>query len=557
MCEGRCKSNFDESIIPAPNLTEGSEPRKNHPLIESDRMVYLTFCGPQQGTLKIEIVDRGGRRKTNWEKGMEKPKTVAELKKTGYRVHSVKEELRHNLIEKIQKKETLFPGIIGYDRTVVPQLENAILSKHDFILLGLRGQAKTRILRQLIDFLDEEIPIVKNCPINDNPFDPVCMPCQRLKARKGEEVEIEWLPREVRYQEKLATPDVTIADLIGDIDPIKAARERLDFSDAAVIHYGLIPRTNRGIFAINELPDLPPRIQVGLLNMLEEKDIQIRGFPLRIPLDILVVSTANPEDYTSRGNLITPLKDRIGSQIATHYPLNIEDALTITEQEAWSDRDLTFEMPHFFREIIEEVAIEARKSEFVDQSSGVSARLPITAYENLLSNMERRGYKTGEKNIYPRICDLIALLPAITGKIELVYEGEQEGPTIVATNLVGRAVKKVFTKYFPSVHRPTGSSSPENPHYRKVTSYFSNGQSLEISDEMTFKSYLEFLRKVPGLKEVTTKYMHPQTDQELATAMEFVLEGLHQHNVLAKESLDSAFRYTDILATVLRDMEKE
>ena len=488
---------------------------------------------------------------------MGKPKTVQELKKTGYHIGSVKDELRRNLIKKIENRETLFPGIIGYDRTVIPQLENAILSRHDFILLGLRGQAKTRILRQLVELLDEDIPVMKGCPINDNPFGPVCLPCQKRKAQKGDDVEIDWLPREARYQEKLATPDVTIADLIGDIDPIKAARERLDFSDEEVIHYGIIPRTNRGIFAMNELPDLPPRIQVGLLNILEEKDIQIRGFPLRIPLDILLVSTANPEDYTNRGNLITPLKDRIGSQIVTHYPLNIEDAMEITEQEAWSKRDVTFEVPHFLREIIEQVAIEARKSEFVDQSSGVSARLPITAYENLLSNMERRGFKTGEKKLYPRICDLMALLPAITGKIELVYEGEQEGPTIIATNLIGKAVKKVFNAYFPQVHRPKGSTSPENPHYRKVINHFSNGQSLEISDEKNFKDYFEALNSVPGLKDVTVKHMRLQSDHELATSMEFVLEGLHQHNVLAKETLDSAFRYTDVLATVLRDMEKE
>ncbi|MFQ6091599.1 MAG: sigma 54-interacting transcriptional regulator [bacterium] len=488
---------------------------------------------------------------------MGKPKTVGELRKAGYRIRSVKEELRHNLIERIQRQEPLFPGIIGYDRTAIPQLENAILSKHDFILLGLRGQAKSRILRQLVNFLDEEIPVIKGCPINDNPFEPVCVPCQRLRTRQGDGVEIEWLPREARYQEKLATPDVTIADLIGDIDPIKAARERLDFSDEAVIHYGIIPRTNRGIFAINELPDLPPRIQVGLLNILEEKDIQIRGFPLRIPLDVLIVSTANPEDYTNRGNLITPLKDRIGSQIVTHYPLNLEDAMAITAQEAWSDRGLSFEVPYFFREIIEEVAIEARKSEFVDQSSGVSARLAITAYENLLSNMERRGFKTGEKRLYPRICDLIALLPAITGKIELVYEGEQEGPTIVATNLVGKGVKKVFNRYFPPVHRPKGSSSPENPHYKRVAEHFSGGRTLEISDEMNFKSYFGALNRVAGLREVTAKYMRPKSERELAAAMEFVLEGLHQHNVLAKESLDSAFRYTDVLATVLRDMERE
>ncbi len=488
---------------------------------------------------------------------MNRPTTLGELKKSGYKALPVKDELRKNLIEKIRKKESLFTGIVGYDKTVIPQLVNALLSKHDFILLGLRGQAKTKILRALPNFLDEYIPAIKGCPINDNPYDPVCVPCKKKLTKEKDNLEIEWISREQRFQEKLATPDITIADLIGDIDPIKAAREKLDFSDEQVIHYGIIPRVNRGIFAINELPDLQPRIQVGLLNIMEEKDIQIRGFPIRIPLDILIVYSANPEDYTNRGNIITPLKDRIDSQIITHYPQSLDDAIKITEQEAWTDRGIKIHIPQFFKEIIEEVAFVARKSEFVDQSSGVSARLPISSLENLVSNIEKRALLTGEKEVYPRICDLTAVIPSVTGKIELVYEGEQEGHNIVAVNLVGRAVKEVFGKYFPDAKKnPTNlPTAREDNQYSDILRYFSAGKTLELSDESTFEEYFNTLSKIPGLKKMAEKHTSPSCKEELAATMELVLEGLHQNNLIGKETFENAFRYTDMLATMLRGME--
>ncbi len=482
-----------------------------------------------------------------------RPKTLKELKKSGYKVVSVKDELRQNLIQKLKKKENLFPGIIGYDKTVIPQLVNAILSRHDFILLGLRGQAKSRILRLLVNLLDNEIPVIKGCPINDNPLAPACAPCKRKLEEEGENLEIEWLPRDARYQEKLATPDITIADLIGDIDPIKAARERLDFSDEQVIHYGIIPRTNRGIFAINELPDLQPRLQVGLLNIMEEKDIQIRGFPIRMPLDILLVYSANPEDYTNRGNIITPLKDRIDSQIMTHYPQSLEDALAITTQEAWVERGVKIRLPDFMKEIIEEIAFAARKSEYVDQTSGVSARLPISALENLVSNVEKRALLTQDKNAYPRICDLIAVVPSISGKVELVYEGEQEGPGLVAFNLVGRAVKEVFSRYFPEV--PKSGAPAGNSHYAEVLKYFSSGQNIELSDETPFDQYSAALNRVPGLRKIVEDHLSPGAKEEVALRMELVLEGLHQHNLIGKETFENAFRYTDMLSTMLRGME--
>lgn len=480
-------------------------------------------------------------------------KTLRELKKSGYKSISVKDELRKNLIEKLKQNENLFPGIIGYDKTVIPQLVNAILSKHDFILLGLRGQAKTRILRSLVSLLDEYIPVIKGCPINDNPLAAACVPCQRRLQTQGENLEIDWVGREARYQEKLATPDITIADLIGDIDPIKAAREKLDFSDEQVIHYGIIPRTNRGIFAINELPDLQPRLQVGLLNIMEEKDIQIRGFPIRMPLDILLVYSANPEDYTNRGNIITPLKDRIDSQIMTHYPQALEDGLAITTQEAWTERGLKVSLPDFMKEIIEEIAFAARKSEYVDQNSGVSARLPISAIENLVSNVEKRALLTGDKVLYPRICDLIAVVPSVTGKVELVYEGEQEGPGIVAFNLIGRAVKEVFGRYFPEV--PKSGAPSGNSQYAEILKYFSSGHNIELSDEATFEQYLAALNRIPGLRKIVEEHLPPGAKEEIPLRMELILEGLHQHNLIGKETFENAFRYTDMLSTMLRGME--
>src|SRR5688572_4234955 len=382
--------------------------------------------------------------------------TLGELRASGYRVRSVKDEMRANLLRKIAAGETTFPGIHGYDRTVIPAIHNAILSRHDIILLGLRGQAKTRILRSLTTLLDERVPIVEGCEINDAPFEPTCKRCRRLAAEMGEDLHVSWLERDQRYREKLATPDVTVADLIGDIDPIKAANQRLTYADEEVIHYGIIPRTNRGIFAINELPDLAPRIQVALLNILEERDLQIRGFPVRIPMDVVLVFSANPEDYTSRGNIITPLKDRIDSQILTHYPQKVETARRITEQEAWLDRDgdTKVDIPQYVRDLIESVAFVAREAELVDQSSGVSARLTIAAMELLQSNLERRAALTHDRTVFPRLADLSMILPAITGKVEMVYEGEQQGAEVVARKLIGIALGKLFETKFPPIERP-------------------------------------------------------------------------------------------------------
>src|SRR5438309_3230674 len=389
--------------------------------------------------------------------------TFGELRASRYRLRSVKDEMRENLLASIARGERTFPGIHGYDRTVIPAVHNAILSKHDVILLGLRGQAKTRILRSLISLLDEQIPIIEGCEINDSPFQPSCKRCRRLAAERGDDLPIVWLHRDQRYREKLATPDVTVADLIGDIDPIKAANQRLTYADEEVIHYGIIPRTNRGIFAINELPDLAPRIQVALLNILEERDLQIRGFPVRIPMDVVLVFSANPEDYTSRGNIITPLKDRIDSQILTHYPQSVETAMQITRQEAWTDRDdqVEIEIPDYIHSLVEQIAFVARGSELVDQSSGVSARLTIAAMELLQSNMERRAALTHDRSVFPRLSDLAMLLPAITGKVEMVYEGEQQGSEVVARKLIGMAVAKLFESKFPPVERAGVSARAE------------------------------------------------------------------------------------------------
>jgi magnesium chelatase subunit I len=467
--------------------------------------------------------------------------------------------MRKNLINKIKNNEKVFPGIIGYDETVIPDLCNAILSKHDFILLGLRGQAKTRILRALPSLLDEYIPIIKGCEINDDPYQPVCKACTDRVKEKGDDVEIEWIHRDERYGEKLATPDVTIADLIGDIDPIKAASQRLHYAHEGVIHFGIIPRTNRGIFAINELPDLQPRIQVGLFNIMQEKDIQIRGFPVRIPLDVVIVYSANPEDYTNRGNIITPLKDRIGSQIITHYPRNLQDGIHITAQEAWQTRDSGREIhvPHFFREIIEQIAVEARKSEFVDQKSGVSVRMTITCLENLISNAERRAIKLNEKVVVPRICDLYAALPSITGKIELVYEGEQEGDINVAQALLGKAVKAVFLNYFPE---PYSSIKKGDNVYNEVVNWFKHNNSIEVSDEMNTTEYLNQLQKVKGLKQITTRFMNLDEnggEGEIGAAMEFLLDALHQNSMLSKDMVEKTTSYRDMLDTMFSSIRPD
>jgi magnesium chelatase subunit I len=491
---------------------------------------------------------------------MNKPTTLGELKKSGYTVQSVKDELRNNLIRKLNASEELFPGIIGYEKTVIPAVVNAILAKHDIILLGLRGQAKSRIVRMLPNLLDEYVPVIKGSEINDDPFHPVSKYAVDIVEKCGDAAPIEWLHRDQRYGEKLATPDVTIADLIGDIDPIKAAAQRLHYAHEGAIHFGIIPRTNRGIFAINELPDLQPRIQVGLFNILEEKDIQIRGFNIRIPLDIMVVFTANPEDYTNRGNIITPLKDRIDSQILTHYPRSLDEAIKITEQEAHIQRDgREIRIPHFFREIVEQIAFEARKSEFVDQKSGVSARLTISAMENLISNAERRAIMLNEKAIVPRICDLPHVLPGLTGKIELVFEGEQEGSVKVSKALVGKAVRETFKKYFPdplkkrtrSSQEGQGKQTGEDPEYGKLVYWFESGNKTELADDMPLEAYRRELERVKGLREFTLRHM-PGIDErfELPSVMEFVLDGLHQNSKIAKDEVDHVTSYKDMVGSI-------
>lgn len=505
------------------------------------------------------------------------PRTVEGLKRSGYKVIPVKEEIRKNLREKLRNGETLFPGIIGYEKTVIPALVNALLAKHDLVLLGLRGQAKTRIARSLISLLDEQIPVMKGCEINDNPFKPLCKRCVDLVNEHGDDVEIEWLTPDQRYGEKLATPDVTIADLIGDIDPIKAAVQKLHYSHEGAIHFGIVPRTNRGVFTINELPDLQPRIQVGLFNIMEERDIQIRGFNVRIPLDVLMVFTANPEDYTNRGNIITPLKDRIDSQILTHYPRSIEEAMKITDQEAWLQRDSGREivMPHYLKEIVEEIAFQARRSEFVDQKSGVSVRMTIAVMENLISSAEQRAIVNNEKVIVPRICDLQQVLPGMTGKLELVFEGEQEGSVKVSRALIGKAVRETFNKYFPdplqkkirinqtedikkgSRQTETGSYGKED-EYTLIINWFESGNKVEVADDMSFDDFYAQLCKVTNLKEVVKRHMRVDEARkyELATSMEFVLDGLHQFSRIAKDDTANVVSYKDLVGSIFQQKER-
>lgn len=491
---------------------------------------------------------------------IEKIKTIKDLKKSGYEFRSVKAELRDNLLNRLDKKEEIFPGIVGYDETIVPELQNAILSKHDFILLGLRGQAKTRILRNLVNLLDEFIPIIKGSEINDSPFYPISKYSREILEAEGENTQIEWIPRSQRYNEKLATPDVSIADLFGDIDPIKAANERLSYAHEGALHFGIIPRTNRGIFVINELPDLQPRIQVGLLNILEENDLQIRGYPLRIPLDIVIAFSANPEDYTNRGNIITPLKDRIKSQIITHYPLTIEDGIKITAQEAWQDRDKfsSDQIPYYFREIIEHIASEARESELIDQKSGVSARLPISCLELMISNAERRAKKFGEKESVLRIADLQAVIPAVTGKIELVYEGEQEGITNVAKILVGKAIKKVFDKYFPLPDAKSKKrSNLQDAELEKILNWFANNNLVSIESMGNNKKYIESLSSLEAVESFVKKYFPADELKDelvLAVAKEFVLEALYQSSYLSKFEANERVTYKDLVETIFNSL---
>ncbi|MBI3260635.1 MAG: magnesium chelatase [Ignavibacteriae bacterium] len=482
--------------------------------------------------------------------------TFGQLKESGYELLPVKEEMRRNLITKLKNKEPLFPGIIGFEDTVIPQLVNALLAKHDILLLGLRGQAKTRIARLLIELLDEYTPVVKGTELHDSPLAPISKFASDIIAEYGDATPIEWVHRSERYGEKLATPDVTIADLIGDIDPIKAATQRLHYSHEGAIHFGIIPRTNRGIFVVNELPDLQPRIQVGLFNLLQERDIQIRGFNVRIPLDICLVFTANPEDYTHRGSIITPLKDRIGSQILTHYPRSLEDGIHITSQEAWVKRsESTTIIPHYFRQIIESIAFIARGSEFIDQTSGVSARLTISVMEALISNAERRSLLIGEKYIAPRMVDLTQSVTGITGKVELVFEGEQEGAFKVARALIGKAVREVFSLYFPDPLARSKRAEQKQKNvdvYQDIIRFFEQGNSVTINDTMNFDSYFKELNNVPGLQELAVKYIQPDSNNEYETAvaMEFLLDGLHQNSKIAKDEYAAGSTYKDMIGSI-------
>lgn len=439
---------------------------------------------------------------------------------------TVKDELRSNLICKIQRGEDLFPGILGYEDTVVPQVVNAVLSRHNFILLGLRGQAKTRLIRMLTAMLDEWMPYVEGCEIHDNPYHPICRRCRDLLAEAGDETPIGWLHREGRYVEKLATPDVTIADMIGDIDPIKAARSGQDISNELTVHYGLLPRANRGIFAINELPDLAGKIQVGLFNIMQEGDVQIKGYPIRLPLDLALVFTANPEDYTARGKIITPLKDRIGSEIRTHYPAAIEQGIAITEQEAWLDRPSPIEVrvPDYIREVVEQLAFLAREDKRIDKRSGVSQRLPISVLENVVSNAERRALRAKDSVAVPRILDLYSALPAITGKLELEYEGELKGGDTVAKELIRTAVGKVYDRYF------------EGANVAQIVQWFDLGGSLKLDENVDAAGMVRQLGGIQGLMEKTKALglTSNEPDAVRAAAAEFVLEGLHAHRRISR-----------------------
>jgi len=473
-------------------------------------------------------------------------KTLGQLKQTDYTSRSVKDELRQNLILQLQNKEGGFEGIIGFEDTVIPDLQTAILSRHNILLLGLRGQAKTRIARLMVNLLDEYIPYIEGSELYDDPLHPISWFGHNEVATKGDDTPIAWLHRSERYTEKLATPDVTVADLIGDVDPIKAATMKLHYSDERVIHFGLIPRAHRGIFVINELPDLQARIQVSLFNILQEKDIQIRGFKLRLPLDIQFLFTANPEDYTNRGSIVTPLKDRIESQILTHYPRSIEISRKITQQEAIlaPEQQVAIEVDGLVKDMVEQIAFEARNSEYIDKKSGVSARLTISAFENLVSNAERRMILNREASTFVRIADFLGVIPAITGKIELVYEGELEGPAKVANMLIGKAVKTLMLQFFPDPEKVKKSKAP-NP-YAEIIGWFGDSNTILLNDDLPFEEYKKALNSVAGLKELVKK-LHPKlsANQQLLL-MEFVLHGLAEFSQLNKGFLDNGFAFSDM-----------
>ncbi|NBW27632.1 MAG: magnesium chelatase [Flavobacteriaceae bacterium] len=473
-------------------------------------------------------------------------KTLGELKASGYQTKSIKDELRNNLREKIKTDKPVFEGVYGFENSVIPELERAILSRHNINFLGLRGQAKTRLARLMIELLDEYIPIIEGSEINDDPLKPISRFAKDLIAVEGDKTPIKWLHRSDRFFEKLATPDVTVADLIGDVDPIKAANLKLSYADDRVIHFGMIPRANRCIFVINELPDLQARIQVALFNILQEGDIQIRGFKLRMPLDIQFVFTANPEDYTNRGSIVTPLKDRIGSQILTHYPETIEIARRITQQEANLDqiqRD-TIYVPSLAKDLLEQIIFEARESEYIDNKSGVSARMSITAYENLLSTAERRTLKSGEDKTSVRLSDFMGIIPAITGKVELVYEGEQEGAAEVAQHLIGNAIHTFLPAYFPKIEKL--EKQDEKTAYSDLIEWFFAENGFELLDDATDEEYKSILDSIKPLSVLLKKYQPQLENDDIYFMKEFVLWALVEYDKLSKDRISDGYQFSDI-----------
>jgi magnesium chelatase subunit I len=480
--------------------------------------------------------------------------TLGELKKSKYTYRTIKDEIRNNLVRKIKAKENAFPGILGYEDSVIPDTERALLSRHNILFLGLRGQAKTRMARQMTELLDEYIPVVSGSEINDDPLKPVSRFAIDVIGEKGDNTPIEWLHRSERYGEKLATPDVSVADLIGDIDPIKAANLKLSFADERVLHYGIIPRSNRCIFVINELPDLQARIQVSLFNILEEGDLQIRGFKLRLPLDVMFVFTANPEDYTNRGSIVTPLKDRIESQILTHYPRLLETSLAITEQEARiiEEQHSRVKVSDLIKRLIEQVAFEARESELVDKKSGVSARLTISAYENAISAAERRAFINDEKTTQVWLSDLAGIIPSITGKIELVYEGEQEGPYQVAFNLLEKAIRTQFAQYFPNpdtLKKKKGKELAENT-YKAITRWFDAGNNLNIFLDTKDSDKIVLLNKVDGLHALVKLTFGSANENEKGLLMEFVLHGLSSYSLISKKMFEGKIEFKDLMGSM-------
>jgi magnesium chelatase subunit I len=501
----------------------------------------MSFLGPYN-SLKMDV---------------KKLKTLGALKSAGYKSKSIKDELRQNLLKKIRNNEPAFEGIHGYEHSVIPELERAILSKHNINFLGLRGQAKTRLARMMVNLLDEWMPVVEGSEINDDPFNPISRYSTELLKEKEDETPISWVHRKDRYFEKLATPDVTVADIIGDVDPIKAANLKLSYADDRVIHFGMIPRANRSIFVINELPDLQARIQVALFNILQEGDIQIRGFKLRLPLDMQFVFTANPEDYTNRGSIVTPLKDRIGSQILTHYPMSLETAKRITQQEARLDPEQTeiVHVPELAKDLLEQISFEARDNEFIDARSGISARLSISAYENLLSTAERRAVKKGEKKTLLRFGDFLGVIPSITGKIELVYEGEQEGSAVVAQDLIGEAVKTLFPTMFPKIEK-LNKPDAQDP-YAEVVEWFFSESGFELLDETSDKDYKKALDSIPALENLVNQYQPKVSKEDKYFLKEFLLWGLVEYKKLNKFRFAEGMQFKDIYGSYIEGLRSK